>query len=110
MKIGDWICPVDYKVLVEPEVVPDKSAGGMYLPDSVRDRQQYAVDRGTIVAFGEGFFERLQGPTPKIGDKVIFSKYAGSLITVGEGKERKEYRLLNDEDICAILKEEKENG
>ena len=40
------VTPVEYKVLIKPDEVEDKSAGGLYLPDSARDRQQFAVDRG----------------------------------------------------------------
>lgn len=100
------IIPVEYKVLILPDIVEDKSAGGMYLPDSVRDRQQYAMDRGAILAIGDGFFCELPGPSPKVGDKVIFNKYAGSLITIYIEGVRREARLCNDKDICAILKEE----
>ena len=93
--------PVEYKVLIKPDKVDDKSSGGLYLPDSARDRQQYSVDRGKIVAHGEGFFEKLPGPVPNVGDKVIFNKYAGTLIKI----EREDFRLCNDKDICAIIQE-----
>ena len=100
------ITPVEYKVLILPDEVEDKSAGGMYLPDSVRDRQQYAMDRGKILAIGNGFFSDIPGPVPQIGDKVIYNKYAGSMITIQINGARKECRLCNDKDICAIVKEE----
>jgi len=74
------IVPVECKVLIMPDVVSDKSAGGMYLPDSARERQQYSIDRGVVMAVGEGFFENMPGPVPQVGDKIIFNKYAGSLI------------------------------
>ena len=100
------IKPVEFKVLILPDKVDDKSAGGMYLPESVRERQQYAMDKGIIVAIGEGFFRDLPGPVPKIGDRVIFDKYSGSLITVeDENGKREEYRLTQDKYICAILEE-----
>jgi co-chaperonin GroES (HSP10) len=99
------IRPVEYKALVLPDKVEDKSAGGMYLPEGVVTRQQYAQDRGVLVAHGEGFFKELPGPVPKIGDRVTFSKYAGSLMQVEKNGQRHEYRLLNDKDICAILEE-----
>ena len=100
------IFPVEYKVLILPDEVEDKSSGGMYLPDSVRDRQQYAMDRGMILATGDGFFGELPGPRPKVGDKVIFSKYAGSTMDVTIDGKRRTCRLCNDKDICAILREE----
>ena len=99
------VTPVEYKVLIKPDKVADKSDGGLWLHHSAIERQQYSVDRGEIVGHGEGFFEKLPGPTPKIGDKVIFNRYAGSLITIKNDKARENYRLCNDKDICAIIEE-----
>ena len=97
--------PTQYTALIKPEEVEGKSDGGIFLPDNVRNRMQYAVDRGEIVAFGDGFYVDRPGPTPKVGDKVIFDRYAGSLITIQEGDERIDYRLVNDDKIIAILEE-----
>ena len=100
------IQPVEYKALIKPENVEGKTLGGLLLPDSVRDKQQFSVDRGEIINIGQGFFANLPGPKPKIGDVVIFNRYAGSLITIEEDDRSKtEYRLVNDKDICAILEE-----
>ena len=84
----------------------DKSSGGIYLPDSAKERESYATDRGEILAVGEGFFDTLPGPKPAVGDKVIFNKYAGSVLYCQNGSGREMLRLVNDKDICAILKEE----
>jgi chaperonin GroES len=100
------IRPVEFKVLIKPEEVEDQTRGGLYLPDSARTRQQFAVDRGEIIAVGAGFFKELPGPEPKIGDIVIFNRYAGSLITIEDEGVRTDYRLCNDKDICAILVKE----
>jgi len=105
-----WIYPVEYKVLIKPEKVEDKSAGGIYLPESAREREEYATDRGTILAVGDGFFSELPGPVPEVGDIVLFSKYAGSLFDIDVEGKRTRVRLMNDKDICAILREEKSNG
>ena len=99
------IQPTEFKVLIKPDKVETQTSGGLYLPDSARDKQQFSVDRGEVVAFGEGFFRDLPGPTPKVGQRVIFNRYAGSLITVVEDGERIDYRLCNDKDICAIMEE-----
>ncbi len=98
--------PVEYKCLIKPDEVEDQTKGGLYLPDSARTKQQFAVDRGEIVSVGEGFFKDLPGPEPKPGDKVIFNRYAGTLITIEDNGKREDYRLCNDKDICAILVEE----
>jgi len=99
------IRPTEFKVLIKPDKVEGQTTGGLYLPDSARDKQQFSVDRGEVISFGDGFFNELPGPRPKVGDRVIFNRYAGSLITVDEGKGRQDYRLCNDKDICAILEE-----
>jgi chaperonin GroES len=99
------IKPVEFKVLIKPDEVEGQTSGGLYLPDSARDKQQFAVDRGEVIAVGEGFFQELHGPIPQIGDRVIFNRYAGSLITIVDEGNRQDYRLINDKDICAILEE-----
>jgi len=99
------IKPTRCVALIRPDKVEDKSAGGIYLPDSARDRMQIAADRGELVDFGEGFFSGLDGPVPKIGNKVMFDKYAGSLIKIEEDGIRVDYRLVNDDKIIAILEE-----
>ena len=99
------IHPTEFKVLIKPDKIESQTGGGLYLPDSARDKQQFSVDRGEVMAVGEGFFRDLPGPIPKVGDRVIFNRYAGSLITVAEDREKTDYRLCNDKDICAILEE-----
>lgn len=95
------IKPVEYKCLIKPDKVEGQTSGGLYLPDSARDKQQFSVDRGVLTSVGDGFFSNLPGPTPKVGEKVIFNRYAGSLIKC----DGEDYRLINDKDICAILEE-----
>lgn len=98
------IRPTRTVALIKPDKVEDKSAGGLYLPEVARDRLQVAVDRGELIAFGEGFFSDLPGPVPKVGDKVLFDRYAGSLITIKQDDgTRQDYRLCNDENIVAIM-------
>ena len=104
------IIPVEYKVLIKPEIVDSKSDGGIYFPDVTRDREQSSVDRGEIISHGNGFFKttngELPGPRPKVGDTVIFNRYAGSLIRIkNKDGVHEEFRLCNDKDICAILTE-----
>lgn len=99
------IKPVRCVALIKPQKVDDKSAGGLYLPDSTRDRMQYAVQMGTLIDYGEGFFDGLDGPVPKKGDTVLFDRYKGTLVKLGEGTEREDFRLLNDNEIIGILEE-----
>mgnify|MGYP003148072126 CR=1 FL=1 len=106
------IVPIEYKVLIEPEEVSDKSSGGMFIPPNVQDRQQEAQERGVLIAVSEAAFtgEGWPGRTPKVGEKVFFNKYAGSTIPWKDDdyettREIKKYRLCNDQDVCAILEE-----
>lgn len=97
--------PVRCVAMIKPDKVDDKSSGGLYLPDSARDRMQTAADRGEIISVGGGFWEGYSEPKPKTGDKVIFDRYAGSLITIADNGKREDFRLVNDDKIIAILEE-----
>jgi chaperonin GroES len=97
------IKPMEYKVLVEPVKVEEKTAGGIYLPDQVKDKNKFANDEGTIIAVGPiAFTDPHWLECPKVGDKVMFDRYAGILV---KGKDENEYRIINDKEICAILEE-----
>ncbi len=97
------IKPVEFKVLIKVDTVAGQTAGGMYLPDSVRTREQMVHDRGILVAVSEMAFGDWTCGKPKIGDAVIFNKYAGSLLEFDTAKGREPYRLCNDKDIAAII-------
>jgi len=102
------IIPVEYKVLIRPEEVVDRSEGGIFLPETSREREQLAIDRGELIAKSEAAFSDWKGRVPDVGDKVIFAKYAGTVIQFqhpGEGGLREKFRLCNDKDVCAIINE-----
>lgn len=94
------IQPVEYKVLIKPEVVEERTAGGLYLPDQSKDKEKMAQVKGVLVAIGGNAFEDWSG-SPKIGDTVYFAKYAGYVV---KGEDGEEYRLANDKDIAAIIR------
>ena len=102
------IVPVEYKVYIEVDEISDKSEGGLYLPEQTREREQYAHDKGTLIAVGGMAFSDWKGRKPEVGDKVIFNKYAGSMIQVREDRQLMKFRLCNDKDICAIMEVENE--
>lgn len=102
------IKPVEYKVLIKVDEVKDKSSGGIFLPTNVLEREQIAHDRGILIDCGGMAFSDWKGGGPSVGEKVIFNKYAGSVIQFRpDERERvmERYRLCNDKDICAILEE-----
>ena len=99
--------PIEFKILVKLDVVEDKSAGGIYLPTSTQSREQYAAERGEIISMAENAFvdNSLFAEKPKVGDRVLFAKYSGMIVEeVGEQREMIKYRLMNDKDVCAILR------
>lgn len=98
------IQPVEYKVLVLPEAVESKTTGGLFLPETVKEKEEIAQVRGTLIAIGGSAFCDWNGQIPHIGDCVYVAKYAG--IYGVKGKDGKEYRLMNDKDIAAVFTEE----
>ena len=98
------IQPVEYKVLVLPEQIEEKTEGGIILPDTTKEKEEWAQIKAVLVAVGGNAFKDpdWNEPVPQIGDQVYIAKYAGNFI---EGKDGEEYRLCNDKDIGAIRKE-----
>lgn len=91
------ISPMDVKVLVKPEAVEEKTAGGIILADVTKDRNKYAATRGMLIAVGpNAFAEWGAGNAPVEGSRVLFAQYAGSRF---KGDDGEEYVVMNDEDV-----------
>lgn len=102
----DQIEPLGCRVLVKVPKVEEKTAGGIVLIDSVREKDQMMSTEGEIIAYGPTAFldlivDRREGLPPK-GLKVLFIKYAGTSLTVDD----EEYRIINDEDIITGIRSE----
>ncbi len=98
------VYPTEYKVLIAPREIGDK-IGNIYLPDEHKDRAQFAQQEGVIVALAPLAFtydkwEGVQDQKPKVGDVVLFAKFAGF---AHKGKDGKTYRVVNDKDVSAVL-------
>lgn len=87
------IKPLADRVLVEPAQAEEKTAGGIIIPDTAKEKPQ----KGKIVAVGNG--KKDEPITVKVGDTVLYGKYAGTEITV----EGKEYLIMRESDIYAII-------
>ena len=92
------IRPLADKVLVERLEAETKTAGGIVLPDSAKEKPQ----RGKIVSVGEG--KVLDDGTVrklrvKKGDNVLFTSYAGTEVKI----DGKEYLIMSESDIMAII-------
>lgn len=85
--------PLADRVLVEAAAAEEKTAGGIIIPDTAKEKPQ----RGKVVAVGEG--KKDEPLTVKVGDSVLYGKYAGTEITV----EGKEYLIMRESDIFAVL-------
>lgn len=92
--------PVEFKILIEPEEIEQKSVGGIILADKTTDREKQAQVRGKLIAIGGNAFQDWDEPIPKVGDTISYAKYAGLIV---KGKDGKELRIANDKDITAII-------
>lgn len=99
--------PLEYKVLVRPDLIEETDetikrckALGIEMPESEKLRDQLKQITGVLVAIGGKSFEDFGDPTPAIGQRVYFAKYAGIMI---EADDKTEYRLMSDKDITALL-------
>ena len=91
--------PLGDRVLVEPLEAEEKSAGGILIPDTAKEKQQ----KGKVVAVGKGRSNEEGKITPlevKVNDQILFGRYSGTEVKVGGT----EYLIIKEDDILAILK------
>ena len=97
------VSPTEFKVLVRPDKVEEKTKGGILLPQEQRERDQAASTAGEIIAISPLAFTYADWPVttapPNVGDRVAFARYAGMTV---KGSDGEEYRLVNDKDIAGI--------
>ncbi|MDP3311844.1 co-chaperone GroES [Lutibacter sp.] len=87
------IKPLADRVLIEPLPAETKTASGLILPDSAKEKQQ----KGTVIAVGKGTKD--EPMTVKVGDTVLFGKYAGTELVI----ENVDYLIMRESDILAIV-------
>lgn len=90
--------PLHDKILVRRMAEETKTAGGIIIPDSAKEKPQ----RGEVVAAGKGRITDEGKVMPldvKVGDKVLFGKYSGTELKLGSA----EYLMMREEDILGIL-------
>lgn len=81
------------RVLVEPAAAETKTASGIIIPDTAKEKPQ----QGKVVAVGDG--KKDEPMTVKVGDSVLYGKYSGSELK-WEGKD---YLIMKESDILAII-------
>jgi len=90
--------PLGDRVFVKVSASEEKTAGGLYLPDTAKEKPQV----GEVVALGpgkRGDDGSRQEMEIQLGDKVLYSKYAGTDIKLGT----EEYVLVSEKDILAVV-------
>jgi len=88
--------PLGDKIIVEPVPAEEKTASGLYVPDTAKKKST----EGTVVAVGRGKMVdgKLISPEVNVGDVVIYSKYGGTEVTIGT----KDYVILDEDNILAV--------
>ena len=87
------IRPLADRVVIEPKEAETKTAAGLYIPDTAKEKPQ----QGTVVAAGPG--KKDEEMEVKVGDVVISGKYSGTEVTVDD----KKYLIMKQSDILAII-------
>ncbi len=87
------IKPLADRVLVEPAEAEQKTAGGIIIPDTAKEKPQ----KGVVVAVGPG--KKDEPMTVKVGDVVLYGKYAGTELQL----EGNSYLIMKESDIYAIM-------
>jgi len=91
--------PLGDKIIVELLEEQEQTKGGIILPDSAKEKPQEAKVRavGSGKTLGNG---KVVAPEVKSGDTILFAKYSGSEVKVGD----KEYLIFGQDDILAVIK------
>ncbi len=87
------IKPLSDRVLIEPNPAEEKTAGGLFIPDTAKEKPL----AGKVIAVGPGTSEVTM--EVKVGDEVLYGKYAGTEVNV----EGKDYIIMRQSDILAVI-------
>lgn len=89
------IQPLENRVVIEPSKAEEKTPSGIFIPDAAKKKPQ----EGIVIAVGKGTKD--EPMTLKIGDKVLYSEYAGT--SYHDKKNNQEYLIIKQSEILAIL-------
>ncbi len=99
---GVGIQPLGDRIVVLPEEEPDERASGIVIPECAKERPII----GKVVAVGKGFRMSDGSWMPlsvKVGDRVLYGKFSGNTVKVGEGDK---YLMLRQSDVFAVFGQE----
>ena len=93
------IQPLADRIVIKPLEDTEQMRGGLYIPDTAKEKPQ----QGEVVAVGPGKMtddgKRIPAEV-KTGDRVLYGKYSGTEVTVGE----EQYLILRETDVLAVIK------
>ncbi|MEP0732210.1 MAG: co-chaperone GroES [Nonlabens ulvanivorans] len=87
------IQPLSDRVVIEPTAAEQKTASGLYIPDTAKEKPQ----QGKVVAVGNG--KKDHDMTVKVGDTVLYGKYSGTELKL----DGSDYLIMREDDILAIV-------
>lgn len=90
--------PLRDRVFVKYTSEEEKTAGGLYIPDTAKEKPQ----KGVVIEVGRGRITddgKRQPLEVKVGDTILFDKYSGSKVKIDE----EEYLIIREEDILGII-------
>jgi len=87
------IKPLADRVLVEPMAAEQKTASGIIIPDTAKEKPQ----KGKVIAVGKGTKDETM--ELKVGDQVLYGKYAGTELTI----DGKDYLIMRQSDVLAVI-------
>lgn len=95
---------VGHRVLVKPASVEKTTASGIIIADTTHEKNQRDQQKGTVIQIGPNAWKAFDDGSPwaAVGDLVLFSRYGGKIVKDGN----EEFRILEDEDIVAIISDE----
>ena len=82
------------RIVVEPAAAEEKTAGGIIIPDTAKEKPQ----KGKVISVSE-IDEKGNKPSVKVGDNILYGKYSGTEIQV----DGKEYLIMRESDVFAVV-------
>ena len=92
------IQPLADRIVIKPLEETEQMRGGLYIPDTAKEKPQ----QGEVVAVGPGKMTddgKRIAPEVKTGDRVLYGKYSGTEVTVGE----EQFLILRESDVLAVI-------
>lgn len=92
------LTPLHDRLIVRPAAAEEKTAGGLYVPDTAKEKPQ----KGEVLAVGTGKYDEAGKLVPmavKVGDQVLYGKYSGTEISV----DGEEVLIMRESDVFAIV-------